>query len=683
MKSKIIGWWLYAAAFILVTFMCIISGNFFSKRMTVQIGEIAKETVYAPFQVENEIATDRKKKEAEESVEPITKRDSAVQEQAISKIEELFKNVNAIQTSDIAAILGKTEVEVLSGRSSISLYDAQYQELLDASTDTLDQVKATCINVASDLFTEGILQNSSSNISMKLKQAVDESELSARMKRIAEDVISDVLAPNVVEDEAATNEQRKVAADKEGPVYVMAQEKIVEKGAKVTEEVYQLLEKVGYLETDKADRIRQYLGVALFILIVAVLYIYYIAKAVWKDQRRGRIRRQDKRLSLVFILMTLAMITTRGMLNLPFVYLPLGIVCMMITFAIGPHIAFMTQILVVTFSSLVFKGDIVFILYFIIEGIAGTLIVARMHERTRTLLSAVEIGVIQFVSYIALKLLIGSPISVALFSEGFVAFIIGIISVVTVIGALPMFESLFDFVTPMQLLEMTNPSQPLLKRLLLEATGTYYHSLLVANLAEAAAACVGANPLLARVGGYYHDIGKLTCSNYFKENQGTTNPHDYMSPKESYDVIVSHVTSGITIAEEYHLPNYIKDFIRQHHGTSTMQYFYLKAQRATSEVVLEKAFMYPGPKPQTKETALVMLADVVEATTRAMQDKLGKELQIEDLVRKSIKQKLDEGQLSECELYLSDIDKIVDSFTKMLTGMYHQRIVYPERNDRR
>ena len=683
MKSKIIGWWLYAIAFVFVTFMCIISGNFFSKRMSVEIGEIAKETVFAPFQVENEIATERKRKEAAERVETVTKRDSAVQEQAISKIEELFKNVNAIQTSDIAATLEKTEVEVLSGRSSVSLYDSQYQELLDASTQTLEQVKSTCIKIASDLFAEGITQNNNGSIAMKLKQAVDASELSARMKRIAEDIIADVLAPNVVEDEAATNENRKVEADKEDPVYVMAQEKIVEKGSKVTEEVYKLLEKVGYLETDPSDRIRQYLGVGLFILIVACLFIYYIMKAVWKDQRSSKQIKQDKRLSLVFILLTLAMITTRGMLNLSFVYLPLGIVCMMITFAIGPHIAFMTQILVVTFSALVFKGDIVFILYFIIQGIAGVLIVTRMHERTRTLLSAAQIGVIQFVTYIALKLLIGTPVSVALISEGLVAFIVGIISVVTVIGALPMFESLFDFVTPMQLLEMTNPSQPLLKRLLLEATGTYYHSLLVANLAEAAASSVGANPLLARVGGYYHDIGKLTCSNYFKENQGTTNPHDYMSPKESYDVIVSHVTSGITIAEEYHLPNYIKDFIRQHHGTSTMQYFYLKAQKATSEVVLEKAFMYPGPKPQTKETALVMLADIVEATTRAMQDKLGKEIQIEDLVRKSIKQKLDEGQLSECELYLSDIDKIAESFTKMLTGMYHQRIVYPERNDKR
>ena len=207
--------------------------------------------------------------------------------------------------------------------------------------------------------------------------------------------------------------------------------------------------------------------------------------------------------------------------------------------------------------------------------------------------------------------------------------------------------------------------------------------MLVANLAETAAANVGANPLLARVGGYYHDIGKLTCSNYFKENQGSTNPHDYMTPKESYEIIVSHVTSGVTLAEEYHLPHYIKDFICQHHGTGVMQYFYVKAQKAAEGPISEKDFSYLGPKPQTKEAALVMLADIVEATTRSMQDKLGKEIQIEDVVRKSVKQKLDEGQLDECELYISDLDKIIESFTKMLTGMYHQRIVYPERNQKK
>lgn len=646
------------------------------------MGEIAKETVYAPFQVENEVATERKRQEAEAAVATIYKKDAAVQEKAISSIEALFKNINAVQTSDAAKILGKTPVEVLAGRSNIGLYNEQYEMLLNTSSSNLEELKSVCINTASKLFSEGITEENSSK-GLEVRQEIEQTKLGSSMKRIAEDIVDSVLAPNVIRDEAATNEQKKVAADKVDPVYVLAQEKIIEKGTRITEEIYMLLEKVGYLETDRTDRFRQYMGVGLFILIVVFLYYSYLKKTYIHQKQHQTGTQKNKQLSLVFILMSMAMLLVRGMLRIPFVYLPLGVFCMIITFAMGPHIALVTHILIVIFSTIIFKGDILFIIFFTLQGIASTLIVARMHERTRTLMSAVYVGSIQFITYIALKLLVGNALSITMVSEAAASFVIGMISVVAVIGALPMVESLFDFVTPMQLLEMTNPNQPILKRLLLEATGTYYHSLLVANLAEAAASRVGANPLLARVGGYYHDIGKLTCSNYFKENQGADNPHDYMTPKESYDVIVSHVSAGLTLADEYHLPNYIKDFIKQHHGTSTMQYFYLKAQKDSEEMILEKAFKYPGPKPQTKEAALVMLADIVEATTRAMQDKLGKEIQIEDLVRKSIKQKLDEGQLSECELYLSDIDKIIDSFAKMLTGMYHQRIAYPERNDRK
>lgn len=681
MKNKEYGWAIFPVIAIVITFFCIVSGNFFTQKISLQIGEIAKETLYAPFQVENEEATTRKKQEAEAAVENVYKKDSTIQEKAIGNIETLFRYINTIQTTEVAEQLQKSKVEVLSGRSPIGLYNEQYEILLNASSETLEQMKAICIDTASQLFANGISQEDS-NKSIEVRQAIEQTELSASLKKIAEDIINTVLEPNVVIDEVATNEQKKVARDKVDTVYVLAQEKIVEKGSRVTEEVYKLLEKVGYLDTDPASRIKQYIGIILLILLVGFLYYYYIRKTYILYNKSITRRHQNKQFSLIFILYSMALLVTRTLLGLPFVYLPLSVVCMIIAFAMGPHIAFMTHILIVIFSAIIFKGDIVFILYFIIAGIASTLIVTRMHERTKTLISAVSVGGIQFATYLALKLLIGANLSMSVVSEGIVAFIMGIISVVAVIGALPMFESLFDFVTPMQLLEMTNPNQPILKRLLIEATGTYYHSLLVANLAEAAAASIGANALLARVGGYYHDIGKLTCSNYFKENQGIINPHDYMTPKESYEVIVSHVIAGITLADEYQLPNYIKDFIRQHHGTSIMQYFYVKAQKESKEPILEKSFQYPGPKPQTRETALVMLADIVEATVRSMQDKLGREVQIEDVVRKSVKQKLEEGQLDECEIYISDLDKIIDSFTKMLTGMYHQRIAYPERNDK-
>ena len=675
MKKRRYGWAIFLTLALIITFFSVISGNFFTKKVSLQIGEIAKETVYAPFQVENEVATNRLRTLAAAGVEPVYKKDSTVQEKAIGNIEKLFEAVTAIQTSDVATTLGKTEVEVLSGRSPIGLYNEQYETLLSASTDELTYVKDACISIASDIFATGI-SSEESNKTVEVRSAIDNTDLSVTMKKIAQDIINDVLAPNVVEDEVATNEQKKIKSDKVDPVYVLAQEKIVEKGSKVTEEIYQLLEKVGYLDTDKTTKYKQYSGILILMLLMSYLSFKFMKTGYnlkVKDQRQ---------LSLVLILYTLAILVTRGMVGLSFVYLPLSVPCMIIAFAVGPIAAAFVQILIIIFSTTIFKGDILFVLYFIISGIASILIVTRMEERTKTVMSGLYVGIIQCFTFLGLKLFVGSELNISVISQGLVAFIMGMISVVTVVGALPAFESLFGFTTPMQLLEMTNPNQPILKRLLLEATGTYYHSLLVANLAESAAATINANPLMARVGGYYHDIGKLTCSKYFKENQGANNPHDYMTPEESYNIILSHVTEGLKLAEEYHLPQYIKDMICQHHGTSTMQYFYIKAQQESDGEVSEKAFQYHGPKPKTKEAALVMLADVVEATIRSMQDKLGKELTIESVVRKMVKQKLDEGQLDECELYISDIDKIIDSFTKMLTGMYHQRIAYPERNEK-
>ena len=468
MKSQNYRWMLFAGMAGMITFICIISGNFFTKKVSLQLGEIAKETVYAPFQVENEVATARKKQEAEAAVVPISKQDSGIQEKAISNIETFFNYIHTVQTTDLAEKLEKSPVDVLSSLSPIALYNEQYEALLNADINQLETMKNVCIEIASHLFKKGISAEES-NKSIEVRMQVEKEALSTAMKRIAEDIINNVLEPNVVIDEVATNEQKKLAQDKIDPVYVLAQEKIIEKGSRVTEEVYKLLEKVGYLETDRSSRYRQYIGVMGLILLVGSLFYYYLYKIYLCKNKRMNGKQKEKRLSLVFILYSLAMLVTRAFLGVSFVYLPLSIACMLIAFAMGAHVAFVTHVLIVVFSATIFKGDIVFILYFLISGIASTLIVAKMQERTRMVMSGLYVGAIQFILYLVLKLLIGSTLSMTVLSEALVAFIMGVISVVAVIGALPMFEALFDFVTPMQLLEMTNPNQPILKRLLLEA----------------------------------------------------------------------------------------------------------------------------------------------------------------------------------------------------------------------
>jgi putative nucleotidyltransferase with HDIG domain len=255
----------------------------------------------------------------------------------------------------------------------------------------------------------------------------------------------------------------------------------------------------------------------------------------------------------------------------------------------------------------------------------------------------------------------------------------GVLSAILAIGILPVFEQMFDIITPIKLLELSNPNQPLLKKMLFEAPGTYHHSILVGNLAEAAANEVGANALLTRTGAYYHDIGKIKRPYFFKENQITNdNPHDKITPKLSTLIITSHVKDGMELAEENKLPRAIKDIIEQHHGTTLVRYFYVMAMNNESEMVEEASFRYDGPKPFSKEAAIVMLADSVEAAVRSMGNPTT--LDMEKMVNKIVEEKVNDGQLDNCDLTLKDIEKIKQSFLKILEGIFHSRIEYPEVN---
>ncbi len=251
-------------------------------------------------------------------------------------------------------------------------------------------------------------------------------------------------------------------------------------------------------------------------------------------------------------------------------------------------------------------------------------------------------------------------------------------SAILVMGVAPYLESLTGITTPFTLLELANPSQPLLRNLLLKAPGTYHHSILVGNLGEAAAEVIGADPLLVRVGAYYHDIGKTKRPYFFIENQiGMGNQHDNINPRLSSLVITAHVKEGVELAREYRLPQQVADFIPMHHGCSLVSYFYQKALAAEGpEEVFDEHFRYPGPRPNTKETAIVMLADGIEATTRTLTRPTAEELGA--TIRRIVNKRLAEGELSDAPLTLGDVEAIVLAFNRVLQGLYHQRIEYPD-----
>lgn len=313
-------------------------------------------------------------------------------------------------------------------------------------------------------------------------------------------------------------------------------------------------------------------------------------------------------------------------------------------------------------------------LMFLISGIFSIILVQGARKRITIIRTGFIVGIIQAVSLIFIeRFWIRMP------DRYLVLMLNGIASSIIVLGILPVFEYLFKTFTNISLLELADFHHPLLQRLILEAPGTYHHSLMVGNLCDTACNAVGANALLARIGAYYHDIGKLSKPDYFSENQNVKeSKHDALSPAMSKLIIMNHVKEGVDLAKKYRLNPALMDFIQQHHGTGLVYYFYRRALENLEEnqEIKEEIYRYPGPKPNTKETAIVLLADSVEAATRSLRDPAP--AKIEEMVHKVINNKFIEGQLDECDLTLKDLEIISAVFIRILSGIYHSRVVYPE-----
>ncbi|MCX5705233.1 MAG: HDIG domain-containing protein [Candidatus Omnitrophica bacterium] len=310
--------------------------------------------------------------------------------------------------------------------------------------------------------------------------------------------------------------------------------------------------------------------------------------------------------------------------------------------------------------------------FFIVNGILSSYFVYKARKRSTIIKSGAAIGLAQVLTLIFIeRFWIGTP------DRYLILFLNGLITAIVVLGVLPIFEYLFKTVTNISLLELADSNHPLLQRMILEAPGTYHHSLVVGNLSDAACKEIGANNLLARVGAYYHDIGKIEKAEYFSENQIIAqNKHDTLSPDMSKLIIMNHVKNGVELAKKYRITPSLIGFIQQHHGNSLVYYFYRRAIESLEEdsTIKEEGFRYPGPKPSTKETAIVLLADSVEAATRALKDPTV--AKIEEVVHKVINNKFIDGQLDECDLKLKDIERISAVFIRILGAIYHSRIPY-------
>ncbi|HOP46365.1 MAG TPA: HDIG domain-containing protein [Desulfobacteraceae bacterium] len=363
--------------------------------------------------------------------------------------------------------------------------------------------------------------------------------------------------------------------------------------------------------------------------------------------------------------------------------IPVASGAMLISVFQGMRIAASFSIIISVLASLVLDGQTEFFIYFFITSLVAAFGVRSCRERVVFIKTGLKVGALGIILAISIEAIYGSLYSLEALIALASAFAGGILTGVVATGILPLVEMSFGYTSDIKLLELGNLDQPLLREFMIQAPGSYHHSVIVSNMVEAAAEGVGSNPLLAKVAAYYHDIGKLNKPLYFVENQvDQENKHEKLAPSMSSLILLSHVKDGVELSTKYKLGKEITDIIRQHHGTNLISYFYEKAKEQAQKKdgkaiqVKEEDFRYPGPKPQTKEAGLIMLADVVEAASRTLVDSTASRIQ--GMVQKIINKVFSEGQLDECELTLKDLNEIAKSFNKTLSGIFHHRIEYPE-----
>ncbi len=410
-----------------------------------------------------------------------------------------------------------------------------------------------------------------------------------------------------------------------------------------------------------------------------IIPVFVLSLAAYSNYRKGQIKSYNT-LYLAFLLVIILFISFSVVeYNLSRFLIPICLIPMLTTLLFSQmELSFgMSLVNAVIIASAAGANFYLAILFFA-SGLLSALLVWNARRRMTIIRAGFIIGILQALFLFLLDRFWMAPVPLYLKSY-LVIMLNGIVSAVIVIGVLPLFEFLFKTVTNISLLELADFHHPLLEKMVLEAPGTYHHSLVVGNLSESACQAVGANALLARIGAYYHDIGKLQKPGYFSENQDIkVSKHDALAPTMSKLIIMKHVKEGVELAKKYKLSPPLIDFISQHHGDSLVYYFYRRALEnlEEDEEIKEEGFRYPGPKPASKETAVVLLADSVEAAMRALKDP--GPAKIEETVHKIINNKFIDGQLDECDLTLKDLEKISAIFIRILSGIYHSRVTYPE-----
>jgi putative nucleotidyltransferase with HDIG domain len=492
-----------------------------------------------------------------------------------------------------------------------------------------------------------------------------------RQKAVGAELVRQYLEANVALDATATASAQQAARSAVQPVQVqvVAGEVVVREGTVVSALDVEKLRALGLVNTgiDWPGAVGLTLWAFLIAAVLALFMERYAPEAWAEDSKMILVA-----LSVLAVTVA-ARVLTPGHTLLVF-FIPFAAVAMIITVLVGGRTALATQIAGALHVGIL-SGQVELVAYVLVPALLGMAAVRRATTAREFAAGAGSVSLGNLGVVAAFTLVGQSTDPVGAVQLAVAALLSGSGSGLLAFAGMAIFGHLFRITTVFELRELADPNHPLLRQLLLRTPGTYHHSLLVANLAERAAEVIGADPLVARVGAYYHDIGKMRNPSAFIENQTGTNPHDELDPLVSAGIVAAHVRDGLSLADRYHLPPMIREMIPAHHGTSVVKYFYQLAQQRGQNPD-ETSFHYPGPRPRTKEAGIVMLADGTEASVRSLAEK--KPETIRAMVERIVDDRLSEGQLDECDLTLRDITRIKDAFCELLLGVYHERIPYPE-----
>ena len=502
------------------------------------------------------------------------------------------------------------------------------------------------------------------------------------------ELINEFTKPNILFDKDLTESRQKERLDKVSRFQgtVLANELIVDTNNRITESVLLKLKSL-QLESERrlgyeraADKFREYLGAFFVVLILLFLlfsFFYIYRKEYFKE---------SKLLLLIGLLMYLIVFFSWVIVSykLPVYIIPIAIFSILLTVLLDTTVSLISSTILILLVSLLIGNDLDFaIIQFFISFIA-ILSVRKLRKRRQIIATMLTLVFCSLFVFFSVMLFKGIDFLDYNYSTvGYLA-LSSFLCPILAFGLVPLFESFFGITTDLSLIELLDYDQPLLKKLMEDAPGTHTHSVKVGTLAESCANAIGARALLCRVGSYYHDIGKIKKPEYYAENQTGQNKHDSITPHLSAKILKQHVTDGLILADEYGLPNIVKDFIETHHAKNRMEFFYKKALENDSKVD-ENEFRYPGPKPRSKETGIVMLAEAIEAQANSIKNPTLEKF--ESMIDKAIRSRLEDGQLDECPLTMADLQKIKGrrdgkhGLLPVLSGLYHSRPEYPSKDN--